>query len=77
MPEEWLDASPPIHIRVASVTVPFDEDMAVCVHPYPIDSDQPNVLKDPANNALYFPLTNEDVQMGHKRYLKTFELGID
>ena len=77
MPKECLDASSPVHIRVASVTVPIDEDATVCVHPYPIDSDQLNVLKDPANNALYFPVTDEDVRMGHKRYLRTSELDID
>ena len=46
----------------------------VCVHPYPIDSDGPSVWKDPANNALYFPITNEDFIKGRKRYQKTTQV---
>ncbi len=55
---------------MASVTVPNDKESIVCVHPYPIDTDDPNVQKDPANNALYFPVTNDDFMNGRKRYKK-------
>lgn len=68
IPQEWLNTTSTVHIRVASVPVRVGDEAVVCVHPYPIDCDQLDVLKDPTNNALYFPVTKEDVQIGHKRF---------
>ncbi|CAF1290727.1 unnamed protein product [Adineta steineri] len=65
---EWRDATQPQYIRVASVTVPNDKEPIVCVHPYPLGTDDPSVKTDPTNNALYFPITNADFQSGRKRY---------
>jgi hypothetical protein len=56
---------------VTSVTVPNESVSIVCVHPYLIDTDEPDVRKDPANNALYFPITNNDFINGRKWYQKT------
>ncbi|CAF1368321.1 unnamed protein product, partial [Adineta steineri] len=37
--EEWRNGTLPQYIRVASVTVPNDMESTVCVHPYPLDTD--------------------------------------
>ncbi|CAF1120110.1 unnamed protein product [Adineta steineri] len=69
--KEWCDGILPQYIRVTSVTVPNDMEPIVCVHPYPIDSDDSSVQKDPANNALYFPITKGDFTNGRKSFLLT------
>ncbi|CAF4158027.1 unnamed protein product [Adineta steineri] len=66
--EEWRNITLPVYIRVTSVTVPNDNESTACVHPYPIDTDDLNVQKDSANNAVYFPITNIDFTNGRKRY---------
>ncbi|UJR12315.1 hypothetical protein I4U23_016492 [Adineta vaga] len=71
IPAGWRDTIHHPYIRVTSVTVSNEGVPTVCVHPYPIDSDGPNVWKDPANNALYFPITNEDFIKGRKSFLVT------
>lgn len=58
-----------MYIRVTSVTIPTEPDFIVCIHPYPIDTEDTNVIRDPDNNALYFPVTNEDIVRGSKRYI--------
>ena len=58
-----------MYIRVISVTIPTEPDFIVCIHPYPIDTEDTNVIRDPDNNALYFPVTNEDIVRGSKRYI--------
>ncbi|CAF4193935.1 unnamed protein product [Adineta steineri] len=71
VPGEWRNGTLPQYICVASVTVPNDMDSTVCVHPYPIDIDDSSVHKVPTNNALYFPITNDDFINGRKSFLLT------
>jgi hypothetical protein len=54
---------------VTSVTVPTESDAVICIHPYPIDTEDSSVIRDLDNNTLYFPVTNDDVIRGYKRYL--------
>ncbi|CAF1340144.1 unnamed protein product [Adineta steineri] len=71
IPREWRDVTVPLYICVTSVTVPNDMESIVCVHPYPLDTDDSNVKKNSDNNALYFPITNNDYINGRKSFLIT------
>jgi hypothetical protein len=50
------------------VTIFSDKVPVVCVHPYPIDTQEADVLRDPQKNSLYFPITREEIFSGLRRY---------
>lgn len=49
------------------VTVPNELVNVRCVHPYSIDTEDINVIKDQATNSLFFPVSNEELTSGRKR----------
>lgn len=65
---KWRDPNRSIYIRVSLVTSFSDTAPAVCIHPYAIDTQENDVLRDLTNNSLYFPLSKEDIVTGEKRF---------
>lgn len=55
-------------IRVTLVTVKSDCLPFECIHPYRITSEDEKVMKRPSENALFFPITPEDLINGRKRF---------
>ncbi|CAF0998513.1 unnamed protein product, partial [Didymodactylos carnosus] len=61
------------HIRVALVTVPNPTVPVRCVHPYRLEvpENESDVRHDANTNALYFPITSEDIDAnGVKRFCR-------
>jgi hypothetical protein len=68
IPSEWIGKlQQPIYIRLTHVTVPNELVNVRCVHPYSIDTEDINVIKDQATNSLFFPVSNEELTSGRKR----------
>ncbi|CAF1463034.1 unnamed protein product, partial [Rotaria sordida] len=67
----WYEAIHHPYIRVASVTVPNEHVSTTCVHPYPLGADDPAAVEDRPNNAIYFPISNDDFMSGRKSFLLT------
>ena len=68
IPREWTNkVEQSIYIRLTHVTVPNEKVTNRCVHPYPIDTEDSTVVKDPSTNSLYFPVSNEELITGRKR----------
>ncbi|CAF4147590.1 unnamed protein product [Rotaria sordida] len=65
----WYEAIHHPYIRVASVTVPNEHVSTTCVHPYPLGADDPAAVEDRPNNAIYFPISNDDFMSGRKRHI--------
>ena len=55
------------YIHVTLTTVPHPKAPCRCIHPYPLTSEDPNVQKDLTSNSLYYPISMEEFQQGHKR----------
>ncbi|CAF3772748.1 unnamed protein product [Rotaria socialis] len=69
IPTEWTDKlHHSLHIRLTLVTVPNERAPVRCVHPYPIDTEDTNVIKDPSSNALYFPVSYDELRSGRKSF---------
>ncbi|CAF1569300.1 unnamed protein product, partial [Adineta steineri] len=67
IPTEWTTKlQHALHIRLTLVTVPNERVPVRCVHPYPIDTEDVNVIKDPSSNSLYFPLSDDELLTGQK-----------
>jgi hypothetical protein len=49
------------------VTVPNELVNVRCVHPYSIDTEDINVIKDPGTNSLFFPVSKDELETGRKR----------
>ncbi|CAF4974252.1 unnamed protein product, partial [Rotaria sp. Silwood1] len=57
-----------LYIRVTLVTVSSEQVPVTCIHPYPIDTSELNVIKDIAKNTLYFPVSKEELNNGRKSF---------
>ncbi|CAM4842287.1 unnamed protein product [Rotaria magnacalcarata] len=69
IPTEWTTKlQHALHIRLTLVTVPNERVPVRCVHPYPIDTEDTNVIKDPSSNALYFPVSYDELRSGRKSF---------
>ncbi|CAF3395995.1 unnamed protein product [Rotaria socialis] len=66
IPKQW--ASDKLYIRVTLITVWSQEVPVICIHPYPIDTPESNVIKDPERNTLYFPISQEELSRGRKSF---------
>ncbi|CAF3947297.1 unnamed protein product [Rotaria sp. Silwood2] len=66
IPKQW--DSQRLYIRVTLVTVCSEQVPVTCVHPYPIDTSELNVIKDVAKNTLYFPISEEELNNGRKSF---------
>jgi hypothetical protein len=55
-----------LYIRVTSVTVKTKHTPYHCIHPYKIDTQESNVLKDKKNNSIYFPINPNEIITGEK-----------
>jgi short-subunit dehydrogenase len=56
-----------MYIRLTHVTVRNEQVNVTCVHPYPIDTETNNVIKDSEVNSLYFPVSDDELKSGRKR----------
>jgi hypothetical protein len=52
---------------VTSVTIKTKNVPYHCIHPYEIDTQENNVIKDKENNSLYFPVNENEMNTGEKR----------
>jgi len=68
IPSKWRNPTRDFYIRVTLVTIPSQSAPEMCIHPYAIDTPEPNVIRDPERNSLYFPITKEDMLSGEKRF---------
>ncbi|CAF0725571.1 unnamed protein product [Rotaria sp. Silwood1] len=69
IPNEWIiKRQQTLYIRLTLVTVPNERVPVRCVHPYPIDTEDVNVIKDPSSNSLYFPLSDDELLTGQKSF---------
>ncbi|UJR17477.1 hypothetical protein I4U23_004372 [Adineta vaga] len=69
IPNEWKDKMQEnFYIRLTHVTVPNDQVPERCIHPYNIDVNEDNVIKDPKTNSLYFPVSAIDLENGQKSF---------
>lgn len=50
------------------MTVPNLQAPFTCVHPYPIGTEDINVIKDPSTNSLSFPVSDNELLSGRKTY---------
>ncbi|CAF0971435.1 unnamed protein product [Rotaria sordida] len=66
IPNHWDSQS--LYIRVTLVTVPSEQVPVTCIHPYPIDTSEINVIKDAVRNTLYFPISEEELTNGRKSF---------
>ncbi|CAF2968867.1 unnamed protein product [Rotaria sp. Silwood2] len=66
IPRQWN--SQRLYIRVTLVTVWSEQVPVTCVHPYPIDTRELNVIKDAERNTLYFPVSEEELKNGRKSF---------
>jgi hypothetical protein len=55
------------YVRLALVTVPNEHVHERCVHPYVIDTDDKDVIKDSSTNSLYFPVSDAELQNRYRR----------
>ncbi|CAF1060927.1 unnamed protein product [Rotaria sordida] len=69
IPNEWIIKSQQsLYIRLTLVTVPNEYVHVRCVHPYPIDTEDIHVIKDPPTNSLYFPISDDELFIGQKSF---------
>lgn len=68
IPSKWRDPTRDFYIRVTLVTITSKLAPEHCVHPYAIDTQEPDVIRDAEQNSLFFPITKEDMQLGEKRF---------
>ncbi|CAF4973702.1 unnamed protein product [Rotaria sp. Silwood1] len=66
IPRQWN--SQHLYIRVTLVTVPTEQVSVTCVHPYPIECPELNVIKDIERNTLFFPVSEEELNNGQKSF---------
>ncbi|CAF0725561.1 unnamed protein product [Rotaria sp. Silwood1] len=66
IPKKWCDPTRQIYIRVTSVTIKSEHVPYHCIHPYEIDTEDKNVIKDPEHNSLYFPINEKEFITGEK-----------
>ncbi len=64
---KWCDPTRKLYIQVTPVTIKSKNAPQHCVHPYEIDTQENNVIKDPKNNSLYFRIEKNEFQKGEKR----------
>ncbi|CAF1578302.1 unnamed protein product [Adineta ricciae] len=68
IPPKWCDGNRDLYIRVTLVTIISEKVPIVCIHPYTIDTQEKDVLRDASNNSLYFPITHEEIIRGEKSF---------
>ncbi|CAF5082327.1 unnamed protein product, partial [Rotaria sp. Silwood1] len=66
IPRQWN--SQHLYIRVTLVTVPTEQVSVTCVHPYPSECPELNVIKDIERNTLFFPVSEEELNNGQKSF---------
>ena len=57
-------------VTIISEAVPY-----ACIHPYAIQTPEEDVINDPKQNALYFPITEAEYVQREKRYRRGACLG--
>ncbi len=67
IPVKYRDRRQALYIRVTSVTIKTKNVPYHCIHPYEIDTQENNVIKDKENNSLYFPVNENEMNTGEKR----------
>ncbi|CAF3351755.1 unnamed protein product [Rotaria sp. Silwood1] len=73
IPKKWCDPTRQIYIRVTSVTIKSEHVPYHCIHPYEIDTEDKNVIKDPEHNSLYFPINEKEFITGEKNRRKMIQ----
>ncbi|CAF2888304.1 unnamed protein product [Rotaria sp. Silwood2] len=68
IPNKWCDPTRQIYIQVTSVTILNELVPYHCIHPYEIDTQENNVIKDPENNSLYFRINEDEFRKGEKSF---------
>ncbi|CAF4968660.1 unnamed protein product, partial [Rotaria sp. Silwood1] len=68
VPTSWYHSNEQLYIRVALVTVPSNRIPYHYIHPYEIDTQEDNVIKDLKNNSLYFPIQENEYIKGEKSF---------
>ncbi|CAF0946250.1 unnamed protein product [Rotaria sp. Silwood1] len=66
IPQQW--DSQQLYIRVTLVSVCSEQVPVRYIHPYPIDTVESNVIKDPKRNTLYFPISEQELHNGRKSF---------
>jgi hypothetical protein len=67
IPQKWCDSNRQIFIRVTPVTIRNKNAPEHCIHPYVIDTQETNVIKDPKSNSIYFRINENELFTGEKR----------
>jgi hypothetical protein len=67
IPSKLCDPTRKLYIQVTPVTIKSKNVAQHCIHPYEIDTQENNVIKDPKNNSLYFRIEKNEFQKGEKR----------
>ena len=65
IPDQWN--KPGLYIRITLVTVPSEQAPVVCIHPYPIRTNEAGVITDAQRNTLFFPVSEAEITKGQKR----------
>ncbi|CAF4036526.1 unnamed protein product [Rotaria sp. Silwood1] len=68
IPKKWCDSKRDLYIRVTSVTIRSELGFDHCIHPYAIDTQDKNVIKDSKNNSLYFRININEFINGEKSF---------
>ncbi|CAF4562196.1 unnamed protein product [Rotaria sp. Silwood1] len=68
IPKKWCDSKRDLYIRVTSVTIRSELGFDHCIHPYAIDTQDKNVIKDSKNNSLYFRIYINEFINGEKSF---------
>ncbi|CAF2823875.1 unnamed protein product [Rotaria sp. Silwood2] len=66
IPKQWN--SQRLYVRATLVTVQSKQVPGRCIHPYPIDTSESDVIKDVVRNTLYFPISEEELNNGRKSF---------
>ncbi|CAF2411645.1 unnamed protein product [Rotaria sp. Silwood2] len=66
IPQQWN--SQRLYIRVTLVTIQSKRVPGRCIHPYPIDTSELNVIQDAARNTIYFPISEEELNHRRKNF---------